>query len=46
MSVQPMSPTALAKAAQQRALAAIRKKAWITRRKKYGKRGHNGSYSR
>ena len=46
MKKQPTSPAALAKAAQARELAEVRKRAWITRRKKYGQRGHNGSYSR
>lgn len=37
------TPATLAKDAQKRELAAIRKKAWITRRKKYGPNG-NGKY--
>ncbi len=40
------TPAALAKEAQARELAAIRKRAWETRRRKYGPRGHCGSYSR
>ena len=43
MDKRPVSPAALAKEAQARELAAIRKKAWITRRKKYGPNG-NGKY--
>jgi len=39
-----MTPAALAKEAQKRELAAIRKKAWETRRKKYGPNG-NGKYN-
>lgn len=39
-----LSPAELAKEAQKRELAAIRKKAWITRRKKYGPNG-NGKYN-
>lgn len=27
-------------------IAEVRKRAWATRRQKYGKRGHNSSYSR
>lgn len=42
----PHTPAALAKDAQRRELARIRKRAWETRRKKYGPRGHDGSYSR
>lgn len=45
MKKPPTSPAALAKDAQKRELAAIRKKAWITRRKKYGPNG-NGKYER
>jgi len=44
MSKWPTTPTALAKDAQRRELAAIRKKAWITRRQKYGSNG-NGKYN-
>lgn len=45
MTVKNISPAALAKEAQKRELAAIRKKAWITRRVKYGPNG-NGKYDR
>lgn len=40
-----MTPAQIAKEVQKRELAAIRKKAWITRRKKYGPNG-NGKYDR
>lgn len=43
MTKLPISPAAIAKEAAKRELAAIRAKAWITRRKKYGPNG-NGKY--
>lgn len=42
----PLSPAQIAKDAAFAAISAIRKRAWETRRAKYGPRGHCGSYSR
>lgn len=35
-----VGPAAVAREAARRELSEIRKKAWATRRKKYGKKGH------